>query len=207
MSWARELWERSREAAGRCLEHPFVQGLGDGTLSRARYDAYVAQDAVFLDAFARAYAAGLARAPDREAMRELHRLLSGVFEEQRLHERIAAERGLDLGRVGPLPACRAYADFVLSVAFGGTLGELFAAMTPCMRLYRFLGEELRRRDPAPTYRSWVETYAAEEFAELVVSLERLLDRHAARTGREAANYAYALDLEYAFFDAAWNAAR
>ncbi len=205
MSWARELWERGRETAGRCLEHPFVKGLCDGSLSRARYDVYVGQDAFFLDAFARAYAAGLARAPDREAMRELHRLLSGVFEEQRLHERIAAERGLDLGRVSPLPACRAYADFVLSVAFAGTLGELLAAMAPCMRLYRFLGEELLRRGPAPAYRSWVETYAAEGFGQLVASLEGLLDRHAGRTGREAANYAHALELEYAFFDAAWNA--
>lgn len=206
MSWARELWERGRETADRCLGHPFVKGLFDGSLSRARYDAYVGQDAVFLDTFARAYAVGLARAPDRETMRELHRLLSGVFEEQGLHERIAAERGLDLGRVRPLPACRAYADFVLSVAFAGTLGELLAAMTPCMRLYLFLGQELQRRGPAPAYRSWVETYAGEGFEGLVAALEGLLDRHGGRTEREAANYAHALELELAFFEAAWNAA-
>lgn len=205
MSWAGELWQRGRELAERCLAHPFVRGLGDGTLSRARYDVYVGQDAFFLDAFARAYAAGLARSPDRRTMRDLAELLSGVFEEQRLHEQVARERGLDLANVKPLPQCRAYADFVVSVAFAGSLGELFSALTPCMRLYRFLGEELQRGGPASTYRSWVDTYAGRPFGELVHKLEAVLDRHGLRTEREEANYLYALALEYSFFDAAWNA--
>ena len=42
----------------------------------------------------------------------------------------------------PNPACRAYTDFLLRTAWHTSLAETVAAMTPCMRLYAYLGGEL-----------------------------------------------------------------
>ena len=205
MGAARELWARNEDLARRCLDHPFVRGLGDGDLAEARYRRFIAQDAFFLDAFARAYALGVARAPDRRSMRDLHALLSGVFEEQRLHERVAAASGIDLGAVRPLPATAAYTDFLVAAAFRASLGELLAAMAPCMRLYRFLGEELARRPHGDAYGPWIATYAGTEYGELVATIEGLLDRHATGSAREGESYRRALELEHRFFEAAWGA--
>ena len=204
---SQQLWAESRNLAAACLDHPFVRGLQDGTLGPARYRGFLAQDAFFLDAFARAYACGVARATDRSTMRDLHALQCGVFEEQRLHERVAAEAGIDLAATEPLPATLAYTEFLLATAFGGTLGEHLAAMTPCMRLYRYLGQQLVARDPAPAYRAWIEAYAAPEFGRLVATIEDLLDRHMTGSTREADRYHRAMRLEYAFFDAVWGGDR
>jgi len=81
------------------------------------------------------------------------------------------------------------------------LGETIAAMTPCMRLYAFLGQSLARGPVAPAYAEWVRTYADPGFEALAAGLETLLDRHAADTGAVRAHYRRAMALEYDFFDA------
>jgi thiaminase len=46
------------------LAHPFLDGLGDGTLPRAAFRHYVVQDAHYLRGYARALRVLAARAPD-----------------------------------------------------------------------------------------------------------------------------------------------
>ncbi|MCS7315285.1 MAG: TenA family protein, partial [Bryobacterales bacterium] len=136
------LWDSCRDLADACLRHPFVQGIAAGTLDPRLYDDYVRQDAFYLRAFVRAYALALARCDDLEAARTLHELAGGALDELQMHLRHAAQVGLDLNDVQPNPACLAYTDFLLATAWGGTLAEILAAMTPCMRLYAWLGEQL-----------------------------------------------------------------
>lgn len=198
------LWRETQALAEQCLRHPFVSGLGDGTLASEKYARFIGQDAFFLDVFARGYAAGVVRAPDPDARRAFHRLQCGVFEELKLHGVAAGELGIDLAVVEPLEATRAYTDFLLANTFTGTLGGLLASMTPCMRLYHFLGVRLAKEGrSSDTYGSWIETYAGAEFGGLVAELEALLDRYGQGTDREGDRYRTAMRLEYGFFDEAW----
>ena len=50
------LWQENQALAEECLAHPFVRGLGDGSLDPEVFKHYVAQDAFFLQAFFSAYA-------------------------------------------------------------------------------------------------------------------------------------------------------
>ncbi len=187
----------------RCRMHPFVQGIASGDLPRERFVFYVEQDAFFLEAFARAYALGLAKAPDRETMDAFRELLHGVFEELRLHEGYAARWGANL-RPEPAPATQAYTDFLLRVAALEPVGHLVAAMTPCMRLYADLGAFLQPQvNPASPYREWVETYSSADFEALARRLERLLDQLPGDERVQEALYRTAMRLELAFFEAAW----
>jgi thiaminase (transcriptional activator TenA) len=201
---AAELWAANADLALLALEHRFVRGLADGTLPRTNFEGYIVQDAFFLEAFARAYALALARCPDRHGLHEFFDLLAGALGELRLHASYAARWGLQVGDALPKPATLSYTDFLLSTAALAGIGETCAAMTPCMRLYAYLGTSLAAAGAAidrNPYAEWVRTYAAPEFEALAARLEGLLDRYALDGPSLRTVYRRAMSLEVAFFDA------
>ena len=121
--------------------------------------------------------------------------------ELELHKSYAQRWQVELVGVVPIAATTAYTGFLLETAELGDLGETIAAMTPCMRLYAFIGRSLAAREVAPLYGEWVRTYADPDFEALAVRLEQLLDRHAIDSPPVRANYRRAMELEYGFFDA------
>jgi thiaminase (transcriptional activator TenA) len=202
VSLAAALWRANADLADAAAAHPFVRGLGDGTLARRQFQRYVAQDAHFLESFARAYALGLARCPDREGIWAFFELLAGVQAELRLHAAYAAR--WDAPAAEPAEATLNYTDFLLATAATGSVGELCAAMAPCMRLYAHLGQALAPlgdRDDNP-YVEWVRTYADPAFEALAARLEGLLDRYATDRPTVRSAYRRAMALELAFFEAA-----
>jgi thiaminase/transcriptional activator TenA len=203
MSLAAQLWADNADLADTALAHPFVKGIADGTLPRERFAGYVAQDAFFLEAFARGYALGVVHSTDRAGLDAFADLLAGVRGELRLHGAYAARWGIDLAEDQPLPATLAYTDFLLATASLGGTALTCAAMTPCMRLYAFLGQSLAdRAAPDGDYADWVTTYADPGFEELAGTLERLLDVAPDSPAVQRA-YRRAMQLEIGFFDAAW----
>jgi thiaminase/transcriptional activator TenA len=199
------LWQAHQDIAIACLNHPFVQGIGDGTLDPDTFAYYVGQDAFFLEAFARAYSIAAAKAPTWEAFQTFHALAEGVMEELNLHEGYAQTWGVDLRTVTPGAATRRYTDFLLSTAWSQEVGTTAVAMAPCMRLYAFLGQTLAQANPAPhRYSSWIDTYSSDQFEPLAQQLEQLVDAQASDTPLIRTTYRYAMDCELAFFAAAWD---
>ncbi|MGD8394297.1 MAG: TenA family protein [Candidatus Eiseniibacteriota bacterium] len=201
------LWNDCRDLARACREHAFVRGLADGSLPAGIFARYVAQDAFYLRAFFRAYALAAARAERIEHLELFHELLGGSIEEMRMHERNAARLGIDLATTAPLAATRRYTEFLLDLAWKQGLPDIIAGMTPCMRLYAYLGRELAR-DPAPdlprSYGEWIGAYAGDSFQLLADRHDVLLDELASDTPELRARYRRAMELELAFFDAAWH---
>ena len=203
MTLSDELWSDNGDLAATALTDPFVSRLADGSLDRASFARYVAQDAFFLESFTRAYALALAHSSDTPTLLALAGLIGGVSEELRLHDSYAARWGIDMVGVSPSSATLAYTDFVLATAATGGLGMVFAAMTPCMRLYAWLGAQLDAGTAGP-YAEWVATYADPQFQALAAQLEGLLDEHAEDTPSIRAAYRRAMQLEVAFFHSALN---
>lgn len=196
------LWQQNTHLAEACLHHPFVRGLADGTLDPEAFRRYVAQDAFFLNAFARAYALAAARSQDGETLISLCELLNGVLRELQLHAGYAKELKIELARVQPYRQVEAYTDFLLATAWHGEPGETIAAMTPCMRLYGYLGTELAKTVTAGNpYQQWITTYSGSDFQALVIRLETLLDSMAEDTSAVRDAYAYAMRCELNFFSA------
>jgi len=197
-----KLWLENADLVAACEAHPFVRGLMAGTLQRDAFRRYVAQDAFFLRAFVRAYALALARSPAAEQAEELHAFIGGALEELRLHRRYAAELGIDLNTVEPLPAASAYVNFLMRSAWHAGLGETLAALTPCMRLYAHLGQVAASAcRPGHPYGAWIETYADPQFAALAARVEALLDAVADDEPAVHDAYRYALLCEHDFFSA------
>jgi thiaminase/transcriptional activator TenA len=199
---ADSLWHRNRVLAEAALEHPFVQGIASGALARATFAYYVGQDAAFLETFCRAYALALAKSPDRDGLIAFWELLDSTAEELRLHRSYADRWDVDLPQAAG-PATEAYSNFLLAVAELEPVGHIVAAMTPCMRLYAYLGQQLAAQTtPESPYREWVMTYSSPQFEALARRVERLLDRYGGDHDRLAVLYHQAMELELQFFDAA-----
>lgn len=196
------LWHENLDLAEACWRHPFVLGLKEGTLEVTAFRRYVAQDRAYLHAFARAYALAAARSRDQETLLTFCELLNGVWKELELHAVYARRLNIDLTQFQLHRATRAYADFLLATAWHRDLDVIVAAMTPCMRLYAYLGGELARGVKADNpYREWVATYSAPEFRALAERLENLLDRLANDISAVRDAYRYAMHCELNFFSA------
>lgn len=204
MTISQDLWQSNQDLVQACLEHPFVQGIGDGTLDPGKFAYYVGQDAFFLEAFARAYSLAAVKASDWEGFNTFHILAGGVLEELKLHEDYASKWGVDLRKVEPAIATRRYTDFLLSTAWSSEVSLITVAMAPCMRLYAFLGQQLAQNGiPNHQYAEWIRTYSNFEFEQLAQQLEGLIDQYTNRTASVESAYRYAMLCELDFFQAAW----
>jgi thiaminase (transcriptional activator TenA) len=194
-------------------EHPFVRGLGDGTLDEDRFRHYVRQDYLYLIDYARLLALGTARAPRLEDMTRLAELARETLAtEMELHRGFAARWGVsaaELERERPTPTTRAYVDFLLRTAALGDFAVLVAALLPCMWGYEEVA--LRLSDDggdAGRYAEWIAMYAGEEFRALAGWCRELTDRVAAEAAgaardRMAAAFVESSRHELAFWDASW----
>jgi len=181
--------ERLRQKAASIWEaqhqHPFVLGIGDGTLSLDRFMFWLRQDYVFLVEYARLLALAAARSPSLGTMTRFAVLLKETVDtEMSLHRGYAAEFDIspeELEREQPAPATRAYTDFLLRVAATGDFAESAAALLPCMWAFSEIGQRLARQ-PAPNnqrYAKWIAMYSSKEFAHLAQWCRDLLDSLAA----------------------------
>ncbi len=197
------LWQANEDLARACLNGPFVRGLGQGALPLPSFQSYVAQDAFFLETFARAYALALAHCKNRRHLSTLANLLAGALKELDLHQSYAARWDVDLSNLAPHPATLAYTDFLSATAAMESTGATCAAMAPCMRLYAFIGSALKKEFPDAThpYRDWIETYADPAFDALAARLESLLDESDCDIERAKSLYRRAMQLELNFFNA------
>ena len=203
MQITEKLWESNSELALLCLNTKFVQGLKTGTLPKHIFQEYLAQDYFFLETFARAYGLAVSKSNDKHSIRTLSKLLMGVSKELILHETYAKNWEIDLSNNFIKPATKNYTDFLDDISKKLSAVEIMFAMTPCMRLYSWIGKKLLSMGFENTYKEWIITYANENFENLVKSLENLIDDFQDSYDIVKANYLYkrAMELELDFFNA------
>ena len=86
-------------------EHPFTEGLADGSLTEAAFRHYLVQDYLFLIEFARAYALAVYKSPRLADMREAAAGLSAILDvEMNLHVKLCAGWGLSASRSRTSPS-------------------------------------------------------------------------------------------------------
>jgi thiaminase/transcriptional activator TenA len=214
VSCSAELRAGAAEVWAAQAAHPFVRGIGAGTLPEDRFRFYVRQDYVFLIDYGRLLALGAARAPRLADMRRFAALAQGVLEtELALHSGFAERWGITaeaLEAEPAAPATAAYCDFLLRTAALGDMAELIAALLPCMWGYAELGAQLAAAGPPahPGYAAWIATYADPEFQALARWCRELADAAGADAGpatraRMQAAFTTSSAHELAFWESAW----
>ncbi len=168
-------------------EHPFVRGLGDGTLPEACFRHYLAQDYLFLIHFARAYGLAAYKAETLDDIRQAASSLGAIVDvEMGLHVTFCAGWGLSEADMAAVPedtATMAYTRYVLEKGVAGDLLDLHVALSPCIIGYAEIGARLKdKAGGANPYGAWVAMYASDDYQEVAAGEIATLDRLMARRG-------------------------
>jgi thiaminase/transcriptional activator TenA len=215
------LFGRLRRDAGpaweRYVRHPFVLGLGDGSLPQAAFQHYLKQDYLFLIHFARAYALAAYKSDTLEDLRAAAASVSAIADvEMPLHVTYCAEWGLSEAQMQAEPEdleTMAYTRFVLERGMAGDRLDLDCALIPCVVGYaevaqRLLADPTTKLQGNP-YAAWIRMYAGDEYRALAAGAIAGLDRMGAKRGAEArygsllANFTAATRLEEAMWEMGW----
>jgi thiaminase/transcriptional activator TenA len=219
------LFERLKSDAAadwdRYVRHPFVLGLGDGTLPKPAFQHYLVQDYLFLIEFARAYALAVYKSPTLSDMREAASGISAILDvEMNLHVKLCAGWGLsaaDLEHASPASEMLAYTRYVLDAGMRGDLLALKVALAPCVIGYAEIATRLAARPNALAatnpYSVWIAEYAGAAYQDVAAKaqahLEGLAGRYAtpAREAELVAIFKEATRLEADFWEMGWRAGK
>ena len=199
-----------------CLRHPFVTGIGDGTLDMEKFRYFMLQDYLYLFDYARVFALGVVKARDPELMRVFAANVDAILGgEMKIHR--AYMKRLDITEeqvfsIKPALANLSYTNYMLSVAQTGGPMEIVASILACSWSYAEIGQALAAIPGAaehPFYGEWIRGYASEEYTATNQALIELMDTLAADATE--VQLAYLTDVfvncsryELGFWDMAWD---
>lgn len=165
------------------FEHPFVAGMGDGSLEIEKFRHYMIQDFLYLMDYARVFALGAVKAREEKLMRAFAESAAGILGgEMNLHRAYlrrlnVSEEAISMAR--PAMENVSYTSYMLSVAHAGGPAEIVAAILACSWSYAEIGQALCRVPGAtahPMYGEWVKIYSGEDYArENEAWIERMND--------------------------------
>lgn len=216
MKFSERLHEKLKPIWRANHNHPFVVGMGDGTLDQESFRFYMIQDYLYLIDYAKLFALGAVKADDLETMGKFAALLNSTLnEEMGLHRQYAKKFGIseeELENATPSPITLAYSHYMLHVAQNGTLADLVAALLPCMWSYWEIGKELSEIPGAAEhelYGEWISMYASDEFGALAEWCIGLMDDLTeGKSQQEVAKleeiFLNTTRYEYMFWDMAYN---
>ncbi|WZZ08733.1 hypothetical protein YC2023_094654 [Brassica napus] len=226
---AGRLWIKFNRECLFSMYSPFAVSLAAGNLKIETFRQYIAQDVHFLKAFAHAYELAAECADDDDDKLAISDLRKSVMDELKMHDSFVQDWDLDISKeVSVNSATLRYTEFLLATASGkveglkapGMLDTPFektkvaaytlGAVTPCMKLYAFLGKEfgalLDSSEVNHPYKKWIENYSSDAFQASAKQTEDLLEKlSVCMTGEELdiieKLYQQAMKLEVEFFHA------
>ena len=211
--------ERLRQAAApiweKCLRHPFVTAIGDGTLGVEKFQYFMLQDYLYLFDYAKVFALGVVKAQDRALMQTFSQNVNAILNgEMNIHRAYMQRLGIteeQVSAVKPALDNVSYTHYMLAVADMGGPAEIVASILACSWSYAEIGQALAKIPGAaehPFYGEWIQGYASEDYAADNQALIELTDTLS--QGMTEAEIARLEDIfvncsryELGFWDMAW----
>ncbi|MBR0462661.1 MAG: thiaminase II [Erysipelotrichaceae bacterium] len=173
MNYSDKLIEYGKEKWKEMFEHPFIQGMIDGTLKKEYFLKYLIQDSKYLVEYAKVYAYAFIKNNDVETMRHIYQDMGLInTNESMMHIRYLKDLGYseedcfnsEFNKIN-----RDYLDFMLKVAREGSDKEAVVAVLPCAFSYYdiacYMLEEAKKRNTLEGnyFRHWFEDYSSDSY--------------------------------------------
>ena len=134
------LLDGSRDLWDAYLEHPFVQGIADGTLDREKFRFYMIQDYLYLIEYAKVFALGVAKAKDLESMRLFAGYVKQILDgEMDIHRGYMARLGISLADAEKAQTAldnRSYTAYMLQVGYEEGAAQMAMPVRSIMKQMR-----------------------------------------------------------------------
>lgn len=186
MNVTERLYEAAKPVWEQCHAHPFVKGIGDGTLDLEKFRWFLLQDYLYLFDYARVFAWGVIKARDPELMRTFSANVDAILGgEMKVHRGYMARMGISEEQVlavEPALSNLSYTHYMLAVASAGGPAEIVASILACSWSYAEIGTRLAQIPGAadhPFYGEWIRSYAGEEYQQTNAALVALMEKLAA----------------------------
>ncbi len=184
MTVTQRLYEAAKPIWQACHHHPFVRGIGDGTLEKEKFQYFLLQDYLYLFDYAKVFAWGVVKAAEPALMRFFSANVDAILGgEMKTHRAYMARLGIteaQVFQVKPALPNRSYTSYMLSVAAAGGPAEIVASILACSWSYAEIGARLAQIPGAADhsfYGEWVSGYAGEDYQRtndaLVVRMDAL----------------------------------
>lgn len=205
-SFSENMKEKTKPVWQAILNHPFVKGIGNGTLTLDKYEFYLKQDYLYLVDFSRVFALASAKARQLDDMGYFAKLLDLTLNtEMELHRRTCTKFGIsteELEKTEPALVTLAYTSFLVKTCYEEPLAGIIAVLLPCAWGYVDIAQHLKKQGIPEVrhYRDWIETYASEDFAEWAEWLKAKMDFFAKEAPDGEKEHWYNLYLQSARFE-------
>lgn len=175
---SRELWESFHR-------HPFVRGIGDGTLSRENFRFYMIQDYLYLLEYAKVFAIGLIKSKDEFLQRKFAEHIHATLNvEMDTHKAYMSRLGISADEIDRSKCSihnQAYTSYMIDSASTGDALDALTAILACAWSYQSIADEIVKQNPAsvdhPFYGEWVRSYSSPEYVSGTEELITLTNRY------------------------------
>lgn len=211
-------YEAVRHIWKECIDHPFVQGIADGTIDRKKFAYYTLQDDLYIVEYAKNFAYGVIKSQKESDIIEFGNLVPFMLAgENDMHREYLHQIGISDEQIANTPmsmTCHSYTSFMLSTSAKEGPAEIIAAILPCSWSYELIGQYVGNHASEETKKDialgpWIEMYSSPEFVakndEIIAMYDRLSEgyseeqlEHLIDIVRVSSRY------ELMFWDMAWN---
>lgn len=127
MRTTQRLYEAAHPIWEQCHDHPFVRGIGDGSLDLEKFRWFLLQDYLYLFDYARVFAYGVVKARDPGLMRTFSANVDAILGgEMKVHRAYMARLGIteeQVFSVQPALSNLSYTHYMLSCAAAAAGGD------------------------------------------------------------------------------------
>lgn len=180
-TWCDNVWRIIEPLMDRLRQHPFLQHMAAGTLSRDAFVRYLQQDSIYLANYSREMLSLAERVEDESQRTMFKRFAEDSMEaEKSLHAELQASTGSS-AQADPMPATLQYMSHTANLVESGDLPMAFAVLLPCMWIYSALGgcaKAIQQGGASNPYAQWIECYSSPVMEEGLPVMQNIVNEMA-----------------------------
>lgn len=167
------LLEATADIWAKYNEHPFVQGIENGTLDKEKFRYYIIQDYLYLEEYAKTFAIGAAKAKSQETLQLFTNYIQALTGgEMDIHKGYMGKFNVTQEELDHTPRALdnlSYTSYMLRVAYEEGEAEILAAILSCAYSYEVIAKKIVQNRPESVqdafYGEWIKGYVSDEYAE------------------------------------------